>query len=142
MKSINILLVEDNEGDIVLTKEALEESKILNTVSVVKNGREALDFVFKQNGFENATTPDLILLDINLPLKNGHEVLKIIKEDDTVKHIPVIMLTTSSTESDVLFSYKNHANCFITKPVEVSAFIEAITSLNHFWLNIVTLSKK
>lgn len=142
MKSINILLVEDNEGDIVLTKEALEESKILNTVSVVKNGREALDFVFKQNGFENATTPDLILLDINLPLKNGHEVLKIIKEDDTVKHIPVIMLTTSSTESDVLFSYKNHANCFITKPVEVTAFIEAITSLNHFWLNIVTLSKK
>ncbi|HCA44098.1 MAG TPA: response regulator [Bacteroidetes bacterium] len=142
MKSINILLVEDNEGDIVLTKEALEESKILNTVSVAKNGREALDFVFKQNGFENAATPDLILLDINLPLKNGHEVLKIIKEDDSVKHIPIIMLTTSSTESDVLFSYKNHANCFITKPVEVTAFIEAITSLNHFWLNIVTLSKK
>ncbi|HCN37616.1 MAG TPA: response regulator, partial [Bacteroidetes bacterium] len=90
----------------------------------------------------NAATPDLILLDINLPLKNGHEVLKIIKEDDSVKHIPIIMLTTSSTESDVLFSYKNHANCFITKPVEVTAFIEAITSLNHFWLNIVTLSKK
>lgn len=141
MKSINILLVEDNEGDIVLTKEALEDSKILNTVSVVKNGREALNFIFKQNGFEDVATPDLILLDINLPLKNGHEVLKIIKEDDSVKHIPVIMLTTSSTESDVLFSYKNHANCFITKPVEVTAFIEAITSLNHFWLNIVTLSK-
>ncbi|HRE42048.1 MAG TPA: response regulator [Ignavibacteria bacterium] len=142
MKSIHILLVEDNEGDIVLTKDALEESKILNTISVARNGKEALDYIFKKNEFQNAETPDIILLDINLPLKNGHEVLKIIKSDDSVKHIPVIMLTTSSSESDVLSSYKNYASCFITKPVDVAAFIESLAGLNHFWLNIVTLNKK
>ncbi|MEX0965917.1 MAG: response regulator [Bacteroidia bacterium] len=139
MKSIHILLVEDNEGDIILTTEALEDSKIINTLSVVRNGKEALDYIFKQGEYANAPSPDLILLDINLPLKSGHEVLSKIKSTDAVMHFPVIMLTTSSSEKDVLMSYKHHANCYISKPVEIGQFLDAITSIENFWLNIVTL---
>lgn len=142
MKSAHILLVEDNEGDILLTTEALEESKIINTISVVRNGKDALDFVFKRGQYDTAKEPDMILLDVNLPLKNGHEVLQAIKDDEAVKHIPVIMLTTSSSERDISLSYQHHANCYITKPVNVKEFLEAITSIGQFWLNIVTLPKK
>lgn len=142
MKPIHILLVEDNEGDILLTTEALQECKILNTVSVVRNGKLALDYIFKKEAYAKVERPDLILLDINLPLKNGIEVLEVIKTDDSTKSIPVIMLTTSSSESDVLKSYSNHANAFITKPIDVHDFINAVTGIENFWLNIVQLPKK
>lgn len=139
MKGIHILLVEDNEGDILLTTEALEERKIINKISVAKDGKEALDFIFKEGDHKNAATPDLILLDVNLPKKSGHEVLQLIKNDDRTAHIPVIMLTTSSSETDINLSYKHHANCYITKPVEVNDFLEAISGIEDFWLNIVKL---
>lgn len=142
MKNIHILLVEDNEGDILLTTEALEEKKIVNKISVARDGQEALDFVLKQDKFKDAPTPDLILLDVNLPKKNGHEVLQIIKSTESIQQIPVIMLTTSSSEKDINLSYKQHANCYITKPVEAKAFLEAITSIEDFWLTIVKLPKK
>ncbi len=142
MKQVHILLVEDNEGDIVLTLEAFEESKILNKFSVVRNGKEALDFLFRRPPFTDAKEPDIILLDINLPLKSGIEVLQEVKNDEQVKHIPVIMLTTSSSERDISLSYKHHANCYITKPVEVSKFLEAVNAIEHFWLQIVSLDSK
>lgn len=141
MKQVHILLVEDNEGDIFLTKEALEDSKIINRISVVRNGKDALDFVFQRGAFVQAETPDLILLDINLPLKNGHEVLTELKSSQLVKHIPIIMLTTSSSETDINKSYNNYANCFVTKPVEVNDFLDAVASIENFWLNIVQLPK-
>lgn len=142
MKAIHILLVEDNEGDILLTTEALEDSKIINTISVVRNGKQALDYLFQRDVFAHATRPDLILLDINLPLKSGHEVLAEIKTSDELKHIPIIMLTTSSSQNDITQCYKNHANCYITKPVDVNDFLEAIATVEHFWLNIVTLAER
>ena len=141
MESIHILLVEDNEGDIVLTMEALEERKVVNNISVVKDGKEALDFLYETEKFKGRKLPDLILLDVNLPKKSGHEVLQTIKEDDLLRQIPVIMLTTSSSERDIKLSYQHHANCYITKPVEVDQFLEAITSIEDFWLSIVTLPK-
>ncbi len=136
---MHLLLVEDNEGDILLTTEALEASKVLNEVSIVRNGKLALDFVFKKNGYEDVKSPDVILMDINLPLKSGIEVLEILKSDESTKHIPVIILTTSSSESDIMKSYNNHANAYIVKPVDVSEFLEAVLSLEDFWLNIVHL---
>tara|TARA_R100001143_G_scaffold63592_2_gene73066 strand:+ start:5551 stop:5979 length:429 start_codon:yes stop_codon:yes gene_type:complete len=142
MKQVHILLVEDNEGDILLTTEALEEGKIANDLSVVKNGKDAVDFLFKKGEFKDAKSPDLILLDINLPLKNGHEVLEVIKTNDNTKHIPVIMLTTSSSENDIILAYKHHANCYITKPVEVEDFIKAVSSIEEFWFNLVLLPKE
>lgn len=142
MESIHILLVEDNEGDIVLTMEALEERKVVNNISVVKDGKEALDFLYETEKYKGRKLPDLILLDVNLPKKSGHEVLQTIKGDDSLKQIPVIMLTTSSSERDIQLSYRHHANCYITKPVEVDQFLEAITSIEDFWLSIVTLPNK
>lgn len=139
MKPVHILLVEDNEGDILLTREALEESKIINKISVVRNGKLAIDFIFKQGDFAEFETPDLVLLDINLPLKSGHEVLQVIKNNPITAKIPVIMLTTSSSEKDISLSYKYHANCYITKPVEVNEFIHAVSTIEQFWLKIVTL---
>ena len=139
---MHLLLVEDNEGDILLTKEALEASKVLNEVSIVRNGKLALDFVFKKNGYEDVKSPDVILMDINLPLKSGIEVLEILKSDASTKHIPIIILTTSSSESDIMKSYNNHANAYIVKPVDVSEFLEAVLSLEDFWLNIVHLPVK
>ncbi len=142
MKNIHILLVEDNEGDILLTTEALEEKKIVNKISVARDGQEALDFILKQGNYKDAPIPDLILLDVNLPKKNGHEVLQVIKTTESIQQIPVIMLTTSSSEKDINLSYKHHANCYITKPVEAEAFLEAITSIEDLWLTIVKLPKK
>ena len=139
MNSIHILLVEDNEGDIFLITEALQEGKIVNKISVAKDGKEAIDFLEKKEKYANSGTPDLILLDVNLPKKNGHEVLDYIKSSENLKHIPVIMLTTSSSDKDVLLSYKSHANCFITKPVDVDSFLKIVSSIENFWINIVKL---
>lgn len=142
MKPIDILLVEDNEGDIVLTTEALEDGKITNTISVVKDGWEAVQYLEKKGEYAHKTTPDLILLDINMPKMNGHEVLKEIKSNPEIKHIPVIMLTTSSSDLDVMKSYQSHANCYITKPVDVNDFLEVIATIENFWISIVQLPKK
>ncbi|WP_158975428.1 response regulator [Cellulophaga sp. L1A9] len=139
MKSITILLVEDNEGDVLLTTEALESCKITNTLKVVNDGEEALNFVYKKENFVNEKTPDLILLDVNLPKKNGHEVLQILKSDSSYKHIPIIMLTTSSSALDIKKAYSHYVNCYITKPVEPSEFISAVSQIENFWINIVKL---
>lgn len=141
MNSIYILLVEDNEGDIFLITEALEEGKIVNKISVTKDGKEAIDFLEKRGKYKNEETPDLILLDVNLPKKNGHEVLTYIKTAENLKQIPVIMLTTSSSDKDILLSYKNYANCFITKPLDVNNFLTIVSSIESFWINIVKLPK-
>lgn len=141
MNSIHILLVEDNEGDILLTTEALEEGKIMNKLTVARDGQEAMDFLNKKGDFKNAKLPDLILLDVNLPRKNGHEVLKYIKTHDVFRSIPVIMLTTSSAQNDIDKSYENHANCYITKPIELNDFMVAIGKIEDFWINLVKLPK-
>jgi CheY-like chemotaxis protein len=139
MKSIHLLLVEDNEGDIMLTKEALEDAKILIKLSVVKDGKEAMDFLNRQGKYTDADLPDLMLLDVNLPKKNGHEVLKYMKGNEGLKHIPVIMLTTSSSQKDINFSYTNYVNCYITKPVEVNDFLSIVATIENFWISIVKL---
>jgi CheY-like chemotaxis protein len=139
MKRIHILLVEDNEGDILLTTEALEEGKIINKVSVVKDGKLAIDFLNNKEPYADVEIPSLILLDINLPKKNGHEVLKYIKGSEKFRHIPIIMLTTSSSEKDIHEAYNHYANCFITKPVDVDEFMEAVTKIESFWISIVQL---
>ncbi|MBL7933480.1 MAG: response regulator [Bacteroidia bacterium] len=139
MKPVNILLVEDNEGDILLTTEALSEGKISNVVSVVKDGWEAIQFLEKKDRYQNALSPDIILMDVNLPKMNGHEVVRYIKSRPSLRHIPVIMLTTSASPRDIQESYQNHANCFITKPVEVRDFLHVIASIENFWISITQL---
>jgi chemotaxis family two-component system response regulator Rcp1 len=141
MHEIHILLVDDNEGDILLTREALEEAKIVNRISVAYDGMEALQFLKKVPPFLNGDIPDLILLDINLPKMDGNEVLSIIKNDPVLRRIPVIMLTTSSSEKDILTSYDNHANCYITKPVDLERFMEVVRTIEDFWISIVKLPK-
>lgn len=136
---VHILLVEDNEGDILLTTDALSECKTSTVVNVVRNGKLALEYLFKTGNFKNAVTPNIILLDINMPFKNGLEVVQIIKTDDTLKIIPVIMLTTSSSKNDILKAYSYHANAFITKPVDVDDFLKVIMSIEDFWLNRIQL---
>ncbi|MEC3966929.1 response regulator [Flagellimonas halotolerans] len=140
MKTVHILLVEDNEGDIVLTLDAFEESKIKTDIKVVRNGKEALDFLFKKGEYASVESPDLILLDINLPIFNGHDVLKRIKQDPSLKKIPVIMLTTSSNQRDINMAYENHANCYVTKPLDMDGFVEAVLKIEEFWLELVTLA--
>ena len=139
MKSIEILLVEDNEGDILLTTEALKSCKLANKLNVVNDGEEALAFIFKNGKYSHVSTPDIILLDVNLPKKNGHEVLQKIKSNVLYKHIPIIMLTTSSSSVDIKKAYANYVNCYITKPVEPEDFIDAVTEIESFWLNLVEL---
>ena len=139
MKPIHILLVEDNEGDIVLTREAFEDSRILISMSVVKDGKRAIDFLSKEGEFSDQQLPDIILLDVNLPKRNGHEVLHYIKTNELLKQIPVIMLTTSSSATDINQSYKNYANCFITKPVDVQEFLNVVATIEKFWILIVKL---
>lgn len=142
MKPIHILLVEDNEGDILLTTEALNEGKIKNTISVAKDGWEAIQLLEKKGKYSGEPTPDLILLDVNLPKMSGHEVLSNIRSNEKLACIPVIMLTTSSSENDVLQSYQNHANCYITKPVDINDFLEVVLSIQDFWISIVQLPSK
>lgn len=139
MKPVEILLVEDNEGDILLIREAFEEAKLATILSVVKDGEKAIHYLEKKENYKDVKTPDLIILDINLPRINGHEVLEFIKSNDDLKTIPVIMLTTSSSEKDIIKSYEKHANCFITKPVEVNDFLEAVLDIEHFWISVVKL---
>lgn len=140
LKPVHILLVEDNEGDIVLTMDAFEESKINTVISVVRNGQEAVDFLYKRDRFTEENKPDLILLDINIPILNGHEVLKIIKQDTELKKIPVIMLTTSSNTRDINLSYENYANSYVTKPIEMEDFLKAILKIEEFWLQLCKLA--
>lgn len=139
MKKAHILLVEDNEGDIFLTTEAFEDSQILNLMSVARNGKEAIDFLLRQGAFSEAPIPDIVLLDINLPIKSGIEVLQVIKNDENAKQIPVIMLTTSSSKKDVFDSYKNHANCYIAKPVDADNLEHVVSSIERFWLKTASL---
>jgi len=141
IKLAHILLVEDNDGDILLTLEAFEECKVKTEISVTKNGKEALDFVFKRGKFTDAKTPDLILLDINIPIYNGHEVLKQIKLDEILKKIPIIMLTTSSSQKDINDAYSNYCNSYIKKPLDIDEFMSAILKIEEFWLQLTTFAK-
>lgn len=141
MKTMEILLVEDNPGDIRLTKEALKESTIANNLHVAIDGVEALDFLRKRGRFSNSPTPDLILLDLNLPRKGGIEVLAEIKANEEFKIIPIVVLSTSQSEKDILESYKLHVNCFVTKPVEFDEFMTVLKSIEDFWFTIAKLPK-
>ena len=137
--SVNILLVEDNPEDVRLTVEALKEAKVRNTLHVVRDGVEAMEFLRKAGDFSDSPCPDLVLLNLNLPGKDGYEVLGEIKSDENLKHIPVVILTASKAEEDVVKSYDLHANCYIAKPVDHNRFIRVIHSIEGFWLSIVRL---
>jgi len=136
---VEILLVEDNPADVRLTQEALKEGKVYNNLHWAKDGVEALEFLRRQGRHAKAPRPDIILLDLNLPKKDGREVLQDIKNDDKLKRIPVVILTTSKAEEDVLKSYNLHANCYVTKPVDLEQFILVVKSIDMFWLTVVTL---
>jgi two-component system, chemotaxis family, response regulator Rcp1 len=138
-KAIDILLVEDNAGDVRLTREALKEGKVLNTLQVVGDGIEALDFLRHKGRYANSPHPDIILLDLNLPRKDGREVLAEIKTDPNLRRIPVVILTTSKAEEDIIRSYDLHANCYITKPVDLDQFFTVVKSVEEFWFTIVKL---
>ena len=138
-RPVEILLVEDNPGDVRLTIEALKEGKIKNNLHVAKDGVEAMEFLLQENAFEDASTPDLILLDLNLPRKDGRELLAEIKEDEELRRIPVVILTTSKAEEDILRTYNLHANCYITKPVDLDQFIAVVKAVENFWLTVVKL---
>jgi len=139
---INILLVEDNLGDIRLTQEALKENKVSNNLFVVKDGEEAMEFLRKENKYADVPRPDLILLDLNLPKKDGRQVLREIKENRELKSIPVVVLTISSAEEDVLQSYDLQANCYISKPLDLNKFITVVREIENFWFAIVRLPNK
>jgi chemotaxis family two-component system response regulator Rcp1 len=136
---IDILLVEDYPGDIRLTQEALMEGKLKNRLYVTRDGVEALDFLYRRGKYADAPRPDLILLDLSLPKKDGREVLAEVKSDDDLKRIPVVVLTTSTDENDILKSYEVHANCYINKPVDLGQFMTVVKSIQNFWLTIVKL---
>lgn len=139
LRTVNILLVEDNPGDVRLVVESLKESKRPNILKTVKDGVEAMAYLHREGIYANEVHPDIILLDLNLPRKNGKEVLAEIKKDPDLKRIPVIVLTASSAERDILNSYDLNANCYITKPVSLEKFIEVIKSIENFWLTVVKL---
>jgi chemotaxis family two-component system response regulator Rcp1 len=141
-KQIELLLVEDNPGDVRLTQEALKDGKVLNRLHVVMDGVEALAFLRREGKYANAVRPDLILLDLNLPKKDGREVLEEIKSDLDLKRIPVVILTVSKAEEDIIRSYELHANCYITKPVDLDRFIEVVKAIEDFWFTIVKLPPK
>lgn len=138
-KIVEILLIEDSPGDIRLTQEALKESKISNNLYVVTDGVEAMAFLRKKGKFSEKPRPDLILLDLNLPKKDGREVLAEIKQDEHLKRIPVVILTVSEAEEDILKAYNLHANCYITKPVDLEQFLKVVKTIENFWFTIVTL---
>jgi two-component system response regulator len=141
-KVIEILLVEDNPADIRLTQKALEDSKIANNLNIVKNGVEALDYLKKQADFKNVVRPDLILLDLNLPKKDGFEVLREIKESPILKQIPVVVLTISDAPEDLMEAYNLYANCYINKPLDIQEFYKVVKSIENFWFTIVKLPEK
>jgi two-component system, chemotaxis family, response regulator Rcp1 len=138
-RPIEILMVEDNPGDVRLTVEALKEGKVRNNFHTVEDGVEAMAFLRRQGAYTDAPRPDLVLLDLNLPKKNGREVLAEIKEDPELRRIPVVILTASEAEQDVVKSYNLHANCYITKPVDLDQFLEVVQSIENFWLTVVML---
>src|SRR3990172_4841600 len=138
-KPIEILLVEDNPGDVRLTREAFKDGKVANTIHVVEDGEQALAYLRRQGKHAGAVRPDIILLDLNLPKKDGREVLREIKSDQNLKHIPVVVLTTSASEETILPTYINYPNCYITKPISLDRFIVTVRSIEDFWLSIVKL---
>lgn len=142
LQTIEVLLVEDNAGDVRLTKEALKESSLLIHLNVARDGEEAMAFLRREGVHAGTPTPDLILLDLNLPRKDGREVLQEIKADADLKRIPVVVLTTSEADSDVLTTYGLHANCYITKPVDMDQFIKIVKLLEEFWFTIVKLPSR
>ncbi len=138
-RPISILLVEDNPGDVRLTREALRESKLHNDLSVVGDGVEALAYLRREGKYANAKHPDIILLDLNLPRKDGREVLAEVKADPALMHIPIVVLTSSQAEQDIVRAYNLHANCYVTKPVDLEQFIDVVKSVQDFWFVIVKL---
>ncbi len=138
-QTFEILLVEDNPGDVFLTREAFREGRFAHRLSIVEDGEEALEFLRKEGKYLNAPRPDLILLDLNLPRKDGRELLADIKVDERLRHIPVIVLTTSDARQDVWGAYKLHANCYLTKPIQMEDFLDKVRSVEDFWLTVVRL---
>lgn len=136
---VDILLVEDNPGDVLLTQEAFREGNYSPRLSVVEDGEEALQFLKRQGGFKDAPRPDLILLDLNLPKKDGRELLADVKQDPELHHIPIIVLTTSSAEQDIRRAYNLHANCYLTKPLDIERFLSKVRAVEEFWLRVVRL---
>ena len=136
---LEVLLVEDSAGDIRLTQEAFKDAKVLINLHVARDGTEAMAFLAREGKYANVPRPDLILLDLNLPKKDGREVLKEVKESPTLGSIPIVILTTSASEADVLRSYQLHANCYISKPVDLDGFLEVVKSIDNFWLSVVKL---
>ena len=136
---IDVLLVEDDPGDVLMTREAFEEHKLRNNLHVVNDGVEAVSFLRREGEYVDAPRPGLILLDLNLPRKDGREVLREIKADETLRSIPVVVLTTSEAEEDVLRSYDLHANAYVTKPLDLNEFIAALRAVEGFWLDLATL---
>ncbi len=141
-KPVEILLVEDDPGDVLMTKEAFADNKVKNNLNVVSDGVDAMAFLRKEGKWANAATPDLILLDLNLPRKDGREVLAEVKADETLRQIPVVVLTTSKAEEDVLRSYKLHANAYVTKPVDFDRFIEVVRQIDEFFVEVVRLPQR
>ncbi|MCZ7457214.1 response regulator [Streptomyces sp. WMMC940] len=140
-KPIEVLLVEDDPGDELMTREAFEDNKIGNTLHVVRDGEEALDFLYRRGAHQDAPRPDLILLDLNLPKYDGRQVLERIKADSDLTHIPVVVLTTSAAEEDILRSYRLHASAYVTKPVDLEQFIAAIRKIDDFFVTVVRLPR-
>jgi two-component system, chemotaxis family, response regulator Rcp1 len=140
--AIEVLLVEDSPGDVRLTREAFKDAKVHINLHVVSDGVEAMVFLERQGEHVNAPRPDLILLDLNLPKKDGRQVLAALKESPILKSIPVVILTTSASETDILGSYQHHANCYITKPVDLEGFLKVVKSIDSFWLSVVKLPPK
>ena len=136
---VEILLVEDNPGDVRLTQEVFKEAKIVNHLNVVGDGVGAMAFLRREGGYADVVRPDIVLLDLNLPRKSGREILEEIKGDPELRNIPIVVLTTSRAEQDVLDAYEHHANCYITKPVDLEQFIDIVRSISQFWLSIVEL---
>jgi len=139
LKPVEVLLVEDNTGDVRLTLEAMKEGKVINNLSIASDGVEAMAFLRKEGRYKDAARPDIILLDLNLPKKDGREVLAEIKADPSLRLIPVVVLTTSQAEEDILRTYNLHANCYVTKPVDLEQFINVVKSINDFWFSVVKL---
>ncbi|HEY8974566.1 MAG TPA: response regulator [Burkholderiaceae bacterium] len=142
IRTIDILMVEDDPGDVRLTREALKGSKLLHSLNVVEDGVAALDYLRRNAPYQDAVRPDLVLLDLNLPRKDGREVLAAMKQDDALRAIPVVILTTSQAEEDVLRAYNLNANCYVTKPVDFDQFMRIVRTIEEFWLNVVTLPPK
>lgn len=142
LRAVEILLVEDNPADVRLTRLALEDGKVRNNLNVAEDGAEALDYLYRKGRFGGAPRPDLILLDLNLPRKDGREVLTVIKADNDLRRIPVVVLTTSKADQDILSSYNLNANCYVTKPFDLEQFIKVIKAIEEFWLTVVKLPPK